>query len=288
MRRVLVALLVMLCVASPASAANNRDELGTLINRARVEHGLGPLARSSELDTAAQAHSQDMVARNFLDHTGSDGSQPQERAQRAGYRVPSESGWIVVEVISAISGEPAGPLDWWLNQSPDVHGTVLLNPRWREMGVGYAEGGEFGHYWTVLVACRPGVVPMVVVDGKTFETTEQCGDPAAVPATVSVSPTATFSGAEVEVRWSGISEPSDRDWLGLYRTGDPDGVYLAWEYVSCGKMPLSARATGWCWLQVPGGLAEGRYELRLHADDSMKQLASSAPVAVTGTTARLP
>src|SRR6266540_1001271 len=58
-----------------------------------------------------------------------------------------------VEVISGISEDPAGPVDWWLNQSPAVHGRALRDSRWREIGVGYAEGGEYGHYWTVLVGC---------------------------------------------------------------------------------------------------------------------------------------
>ena len=45
--------------------------------------GLTPLARSTELDTAATAHSADMVSHNYLDHEGSDGSTPQDRAVRA-------------------------------------------------------------------------------------------------------------------------------------------------------------------------------------------------------------
>src|SRR5436190_1025110 len=134
------------------------------INRARVGAGLLPLARSAELDAAAQAHSVDMVEFNYLDHSGSDGSEPQQRAELAGYRVPPRSAWIVVEVISAISGEPQGPVDWWLGETAQ-HSPVLLNPRWREIGAGYAEGGDYGHYWTALFGCRPGVLPVVTLDG---------------------------------------------------------------------------------------------------------------------------
>src|SRR5438067_705789 len=94
------------------------------------------LARSSELDAAAKAHSADMVQYRYLDHTGSDGPEPQDRADAAGYHVPRRSGWIVVEVISAISADPSGPLNWWLNDAQ--HNRVLTNPRWRELGVGYA------------------------------------------------------------------------------------------------------------------------------------------------------
>jgi len=272
--------LLLLALPHAASADARADQLTTLINRARIEGAAAPLARSATLDAAAQAHSLDMVAHNYLDHTGSDGSQPQERADRAGYHVPPQSGWIVVEVISAISDDAAGPVDWWLNQSREIHGKVLRDPRWRDIGVGYAEGGEYGHYWTVLVGCRPGVLSNVVVDGKSYEQSERCGDPAAVPTSLSV---VAGAGPELEVRWSGIAEPSERDWIGLYRLGDTDGSYLTWEYVSCGSTPLVARPGGWCWLRVPSGAREGSYEVRLHPKDSQtERLASSGPVAVTG------
>ena len=254
------------------------DALGTLVNRARVQHGLQPLARSPELDVAAAAHSQDMVEHNYLDHPGFDGSTPQERAERAGYRVPPQSGWIVVEVISAISEDPAGPLDWWLNQSPHVHGKVLLDPRWREMGVGYAAGGEYGNYWTVLVGCRPGVLPTVQLDGEFFETTEQCGDPLAT--TLTVAPREVRAGADVEVRWTGIDTPNERDWLGVYRPADPDGNYISWTYVSCAWMPLTPRPNGWCSMRLPVDLPGGTYDVRLHAHHANKRLAISSPITV--------
>jgi hypothetical protein len=221
-----------------------------------------------------------MVAHNLLDHIGSDGSSPQERADRFGYHVPPQCAWIVVEVISAISDDPAGPLDWWLNQSPEVHGRVLTEPRWREMGVGYAVGGEYGTYWTVLVGCRPGVLPTVVLDGKTYAHEEHCGDPASVSTTLALGATTAEPGADVEVRWAGITSPTDRDWLGLYRPGDPDGTYLTWEYVSCGTQPLAPRPAGWCWLRMPSSLERGTYELRLHANDANDRIARSEPIAV--------
>ncbi|HEY3057339.1 MAG TPA: CAP domain-containing protein [Chloroflexota bacterium] len=278
-----LALIVALVLprSAPVSVETRTDQLATLINRARVERGLLPLARTASLDTAAQAHSVDMVKNNFLDHTGSDNSTPQERADKYGYHVPAQSAWIVVEVISSISEDPAGPIDWWLNQSPAVHGKVLTDPRWREMGVGFAEGGEYGHYWTVLVGCRPGVLPTVTFDGKSYEHAERCGEAAAPVVNLGVTAPSVAAGGDLEVRWSGIATPTDRDWIGLYRVGDTSGVYLAWTYVSCGTTPLVPRATGWCWLHIPLTLPGGDYELRLHANDSMKSIAGSPVVAVT-------
>jgi hypothetical protein len=285
--RGVLSLLLLLAMVGPAArtvAAPDRrtDDLATMINRTRVERGLPPLQRVTELDSAAETHSQDMVVHDYLDHTGADGSSPQERAEQAGYQVPQQSAWIVVEVISAISGEPAGPLDWWLNQSPEVHGKVLLDPRWREMGVGYAAGGEYGNYWTVLVGCRPGVLPKVVLDGKTYDTTERCGDPASILPSLTVASRSATAGADLEVRWTGIQSASARDWLGLYRESDADGAYRAWTYVSCAWMPLTPRVDGWCWLHLPPDLPGGTYDVRLHADDSNTRLADSASVTVTG------
>lgn len=169
------------CLLVPAAHADDPTSARTatvidLINRARVGAGLPPVAVSLELSAAAGGHSSDMVEHNYLDHTGSDGSEPQDRADKAGYHVPPQTGWIVVEVISAISGDPAGPVNWWLSDT--LHRRVLMNPRWREIGVGYAQGGDYGNYWTADVGCRPGVLPSVTLDGVSYTTTEACGDPA--------------------------------------------------------------------------------------------------------------
>lgn len=268
------------------NAAAKKDELATLINRQRVAHGVQPLAQATELATAADAHSRDMVVHDYLDHAGSDGSTPQQRAEQAGYQVPPNSAWIVVEVISAISDEPRGPLDWWLNESPEVHGKVLLDPRWREIGVGYATGGEYGHYWTVLVGCRPRILPTVDVDGQTYTSHEACGDPTAIRPTLSATQPTTGAGADhkadIDVNWSGIASPSQRDWIGLFRAGDGDDTYRAWTYVSCSWLPLTPRATGWCSMRVPADLAPGPYEVRLYADDGYTLLATSDPLNLVG------
>ena len=195
-RQLLGIFVVVLVSASISTVSANdpkvlTDDLVLRINRARVVAGVLPLARAPELDAAAQAHSADMVAHNYLDHTGFDGSEPQQRAEQAGYKVPPQSGWIVVEVISAISAEPQGPVNWWMDEGVQ-HRPVLLNPRWREIGAGYAEGGEYGNYWTALFGCRPAVLTAVVLDGTSYTPTEQCGDPQSEAATTAAA-TATAS-----------------------------------------------------------------------------------------------
>jgi len=294
-----VVLALLLGVLAPAAraqdqpTASKRDSVVDLINSARLQAGVMPVARSSELDASAQAHSLDMVQNNYLDHTGSDGSTPQQRADLAGYHVPANSGWIVVEVVSAISADPAGPVNWWLGD--DQHRNVLLNPRFREIGVGYAEGGEYGNYWTADFGCRPGVVPSVSVDGVTYQTKEECGDPSTAGALVATptptpqpNPTATVpvptpvpsahisvaqGSGPITVMWANIGQPSATDWFGIYKPDTVDTVFEDWEYVSCTKVPDRPRPSGSCSVQIPAGI--GAYEVRLFSSNGYTPVARS-------------
>ena len=159
----------------PAAGTPERQMYDAL-NAERVRQGLTPVAWSSELATAAVLHSADMARRGFLDHTGSDGLDQQQRAARAGYLVPPGTGWMVIE---AISGRPSmeAALGWLL--SDGIHRRVLLRAYWREVGIAYATSGG-AYYWTLDFGCRPNVLPVfadAAPDGKgvnlTF-TNEDC------------------------------------------------------------------------------------------------------------------
>ncbi|MBV9327309.1 MAG: hypothetical protein JO352_26475 [Chloroflexi bacterium] len=151
---------------------DREDRMALMVGRARVTAGLLPLARSAELDRAAIAHAQNMVAHAYMDHDGPDGS-PVSRAAAQGYTVPSGSAWLVVETISAISDEPDGALGWWLSDA--LHRRVLMHGFWRELGVGYVQGGPYGRFWVALFGCRPNVLPPVLLDGMLDIPTESCG-----------------------------------------------------------------------------------------------------------------
>ena len=272
----------MVAVAAPAHAQTAKsDQLALLINRARVAEGLKPLARNPDLDRAAEAHSQDMARHSYLDHAAPDGSEPMDRAIRAGYGARKGTGWIVVEIISAISGEPEGPLNWWLKESPAVHGRVLRNPRWREMGVGYAAGGEYGNYWTVLVGCQPGVLPVVELDGVTHRHAEEC-DQSPAPPVEPKGPrlVANADSGRVDVRWQGVANAHASDWIGLYRPTDPDTRYMAWSYLDCAPDAGGPREEGACALRVPPNLPSGDYEVRLYRGARLERLAQSNRVSL--------
>jgi hypothetical protein len=138
--------------------------MATLINQARIAQGLPPLAVSQELTTAAKAHAKDMAAHGYMEHEGRDGSTPQVRAARQGYGAPAGTAWLVLEVITARATPEAG-LNWLL--SDRLHRGVVLRGYWREMGVGFVEGGPWGQIWSIKFGCRPNVLPVVAEPNAT-------------------------------------------------------------------------------------------------------------------------
>ncbi len=99
--------------------------------RARVESP--PLAESAELDRAAQAHAEDMLARGYFEHESPERHTVRERAQSAGYR------WRAVGENIALGQLTADEvMDSWM-KSPE-HRENILDPEYRDLGVGLALG----------------------------------------------------------------------------------------------------------------------------------------------------
>ncbi|MGW0629479.1 CAP domain-containing protein [Streptomyces sp. NPDC002758] len=114
-----------------------------LTNRERRHAGLPPLAVDPVLGAAAQAHSADMVARDFYSHTSPEGSQPWDRAAAAGSRRRT-----IGENIACGQRSPAEVVDGWMN-SPG-HRANILKRDFTHIGVGFVGGGRAGTYWTQL------------------------------------------------------------------------------------------------------------------------------------------
>src|SRR3954453_4720748 len=56
-----------------------------LLNRERTSRGLPPLRENTVLDAASAEHSQDMVRRDYFEHTGTDGRSVGDRLRAVGY-----------------------------------------------------------------------------------------------------------------------------------------------------------------------------------------------------------
>jgi uncharacterized protein YkwD len=125
--------------------ASPEEELRLLINAERTSRGLAPLALDALLAQVAEAHSQDMINRDFFDHINPDGLDPGDRLDNAGY---AASTWG--ETLGAGYTTPEIMLNGWLNSSG--HRAILLSPNFTEIGLGYVTGGDYGHYWTAVFA----------------------------------------------------------------------------------------------------------------------------------------
>jgi uncharacterized protein YkwD len=115
----------------------------SLINAYRAQNGLGALAMQGQLGQAAEAHSQDLADHNRTGHTGSDGSGPQQRIERAGY----DWSWWGENVFWG-DASAQGAFNWWKN-SP-THNANMLSPNFTEIGVGraYNAASTYDWYWT--------------------------------------------------------------------------------------------------------------------------------------------
>ncbi|MFD5639526.1 sigma-70 family RNA polymerase sigma factor [Streptomyces sp. NPDC127077] len=111
-----------------------------LVNKERATAGCGPLTEDPQLEDAAQAHSDDMAARDFFEHTNPDGADPGKRITAAGYQ------WSTYgENIAMGQQTPESVMESWMN-SPG-HRANILNCSFKNIGVGVHKGSG-GPWWT--------------------------------------------------------------------------------------------------------------------------------------------
>ncbi|MEU1529134.1 CAP domain-containing protein [Streptomyces fagopyri] len=128
---------------STEGLARTSREVVALTNAERAGEGLPPLLADAPLTGAAQAHSDDMVARAFYSHTSPEGGRPWDRAAAAG-----STRRTIGENIACGQRSPAEVVRGWMD-SPG-HRANILKPDFTHIGVGFAGGGEAGTYWTQL------------------------------------------------------------------------------------------------------------------------------------------
>ncbi|MBQ1097175.1 TerD family protein [Streptomyces sp. b94] len=128
---------------TPDGLVRTTAEVVELTNRERIRAGLPALTVDARLTHAAQAHSADMVARDFYSHTDPNGGKPQDRAAAAG-----ATRRTVGENIACGQRSPADVVEGWMN-SPG-HRANILRGDFTHTGIGLAGGGRAGTYWTQL------------------------------------------------------------------------------------------------------------------------------------------
>jgi uncharacterized protein YkwD len=113
-----------------------------LVNTARADAGCGPVHADPRLDSAALAHSEDMIARDYFSHTTPDGVSPWDRAKAAGYDVPTG------ENIALGQPDAAAVMDAWMNS--EGHRANILNCSSKAVGMGLATDSGGTPYWTQM------------------------------------------------------------------------------------------------------------------------------------------
>jgi uncharacterized protein YkwD len=148
---VVVALIAAAGLAVPAHAGAGLDrterELVWRVNEIRAQHGLGRLRSHRPLCRAADEHSRDMLAWDFLDHTSSDGTPFDRRVRRF-----ADFG-TVGEALAAVPRREGGAdevVQMWMD-SPD-HRAILLVAEFRRIGVARRWGTLGGAGQAVVTA----------------------------------------------------------------------------------------------------------------------------------------
>ena len=157
---------ISVATASPASAASARAAVSArqaaalqknariliaLINKARMRRGLAALRVQHNLAKAAHLHSRQMVAHNFFSHSSPNGQDYGTRIARCGYSRSGYKVWRVGEVLAwgkGVYGVPQIVLRRWMSSS--VHRAVILDRKWREVGVGLVKGKFCGLHGVYL------------------------------------------------------------------------------------------------------------------------------------------
>ncbi|MCB5164578.1 CAP domain-containing protein [Streptomyces bambusae] len=124
---------------SQPAGGGQTAEVVRLVNVERAAAGCGSLSVDGDLTEAAQGYSDTMAATGNFSHTGTDGSQPDDRIEAAGY---DWSGYG--ENIAMGQADAAAVVDAWMN-SPG-HRANILNCKFTEIGVGLNTDG--GPWWT--------------------------------------------------------------------------------------------------------------------------------------------
>lgn len=120
------------------------DEVVRLTNEKRGAAGLAHLSYNPTLSTAAYTKGRDMIDRDYWAHVAPDGTQPWKFLSDVGYRYKYAG-----ENLARDFGNPTAAVDAWMN-SP-THRDNILNPKYKEIGIGVVEGDLAGVGTTVIV-----------------------------------------------------------------------------------------------------------------------------------------
>lgn len=129
------------------SHAELAGQIVHLVNEERAKAGVKPLKYVADVSKVAQLKSQDMIKNNYFDHTSPTYGSPFKMMDQfdINYTFAGEN-------IAAGYSTAEAVMKGWMD-SPG-HRANILNPNYAEIGIGIAEGGEYGVYYTQMFVKR--------------------------------------------------------------------------------------------------------------------------------------
>lgn len=126
---------------SPDDTEAMADQVFKLVNLHRQRHGLQPVASSVRLNKIATDYACHMIEEGFFAHQDPlTGDGPSSRALSQKYLF-----FAIGENLAAGPQSAEDVMSRWM-QSPS-HRKIILDPTWRELGVGVRIGGKYATYW---------------------------------------------------------------------------------------------------------------------------------------------
>ncbi len=122
-------------------------EVVRLTNEERKKNGLSALKMDPELNNAAQKKSADMASNGYFSHNSPTYGSPFDMLKQFGIEYS-----VAAENIAAGQDTAQAVVDGWMNS--EGHRKNILNKSVTHIGVGMAEGGAQGPYWTQLFIAK--------------------------------------------------------------------------------------------------------------------------------------
>jgi uncharacterized protein YkwD len=128
------------CIA-PDEAERMADQVLQLVNLERAAAGLAPVIANPVLERVAGDYACRMVELGFFGHEDLyTGYGPGARALAHKYPF-----YAIGENLAAGQETPAQAMRVWM--ASESHRAIILDPKWKEVGVAVRGGGEYGAYW---------------------------------------------------------------------------------------------------------------------------------------------
>ncbi len=150
--------------AIPVQNALFEQKIIELVNQERAAAGLPPLKGNDSLSSASRYHANDMFADVYFNHDTYDRINGDlQFACGVWQRITTFYTFSTAgENIAAGYTTPENVMAGWM--ASDGHRANILNPNFRELGVGYYYGANqsFSHYWVQDFGARANVYPAVI------------------------------------------------------------------------------------------------------------------------------